>query len=200
MKDLHPTQKRILELLKNRERCWTIRDLQSELGLSSTSVVFHHIQQLEKKSLLKKDPNNASNYQVIENNGIVYLNLYGMAQCGPDGSILSGEIIERIPISDKILNFPVTEAFLVKARGDSMEPKIYDGDIVIVQRKNFFENGDVVVCSNKGIVMIKKIIFKNNEIYLYSYNSSYQPVKIDKTSFYVDGVVRGVINYSVKDF
>lgn len=200
MKDLHPTQKRILELLKDRNRCWTIRELQNELELSSTSVVFHHLQQLEKKKLLKRDPLNPSNYQLIENNGIIYLNLYGMAQCGPNGSILYGEPIERIAISDKIINFSVNQAFLVQARGDSMEPKIYDGDIVIVQRSNSFNHSDLVVCSNNGIAMIKKAIFQDNELYLYSYNKKYEPIKVDIPTFYIDGIVRGVINYSLKDF
>jgi len=124
MKKLHPTQQKLLELLrKNIEDPLTIRELQEELDISSTSVVAHHINQLEKKGYLKRDPNNSSNYQILSDSPeklITYLNLYRLAHCGPEGSILDGDPEERIPISSRIVTFPVKEAFMVKAKGDSM--------------------------------------------------------------------------------
>ena len=45
MKKLHPTQQKLLEILKVQfEDPLTIREIQSKLDLSSPSVVHHHIQ------------------------------------------------------------------------------------------------------------------------------------------------------------
>ena len=50
MKKLHENQKRLLDLLKsNIDEPLTMLELMEELGVASTSVVHHHILQLEKK-------------------------------------------------------------------------------------------------------------------------------------------------------
>jgi repressor LexA len=56
MEDLHPIQQKLLDLLSsNSDEPLTIRELQSEVGATSTSVVSHHITQLEKKGFIKKN-------------------------------------------------------------------------------------------------------------------------------------------------
>ena len=66
-KPLHPVQTRLLELLRRQsEDQLTIRDLQEAVGASSTSVVVHHLQQLEKKGYIKRNPYNPRDYQVLE--------------------------------------------------------------------------------------------------------------------------------------
>src|SRR3990167_6497351 len=138
MKKLHSTQQDLLKLLqKNVEDPLSVRELQEHLGISSPSVVYHHIQQLEKKGYLRRNPINPKDYQILADSPdkkITYLNLYGLATCGPKGSILDDDPVDRIPISSKILGFPSSEAFMVKANGDSMLPKINDGDLVIARK------------------------------------------------------------------
>ncbi|MFA6281640.1 MAG: HTH domain-containing protein, partial [Candidatus Omnitrophota bacterium] len=110
MKTLHHTQKKLLELLKqNITEPLTIRELQSALDISSTSIVHHHMEQLEKKGYLRRNPSNPKDYQILADSPektITYINLYGLAQCGPKGSILDGIPVDRIPIASKILGFP----------------------------------------------------------------------------------------------
>lgn len=200
MKKLHPTQEKLLELLKNNiVEPLTIRELQSELGISSPSVVYHHIQQLEKKGYLRRNPNNSQDYQILidePDKKIAFLNLYGMAQCGPNGTILDGSPVDRIPISTKILGFPSTEAFLVRAKGDSMEPKIKQGDLVIVRKNTNPEDGNIVVCVNNNEVMIKKVEKNNDNVFLTSLNQKYKTILADRDNFKVEGVVKGVLSYT----
>jgi repressor LexA len=194
---LHPTQQKLLDLLeKNIDSPLTIRQLQEELALSSSSVVQHHIQQLERKGLLKRNPDNPKDYQLLSTpeKQIVYLNLYGLAQCGPSGSILDGTPIDRIPIASRLLKFPAKDAFIVKARGDSMEPNIKAGDLVIAQKKAP-ENGDVVVCVNDEVAIIKKFSITDNKVILSSTNTKYEPI-LASDDFRVEGIVRNVIQYS----
>ena len=160
-KELTNIQQKLLQLLtKNIEDPLTIRELQARLGFSSTSVVVHHLRRLEKKGYLKRNPNDPRDYQVLGNSPekpIVYLNLFGLAHCGPNGSILDGNPIEKIPVPTRLLSFSSSEAFMVKAKGDSMEPRIHDGDLVIARKTNTAETGSIVVCVNNEEGLIKKL-------------------------------------------
>lgn len=199
MKKLHEVQKNLLQILKRTiTDPLTIRELQKELDISSPSVVHHHIQQLEKKGYLRRNPANPKDYQILADSPdkkITYLNLYGLATCGPKGSILDNSPIERIPISSKILGFSSAEAFTVKAKGNSMTPKINDGDLVIAQKTNNADSGSVVVCINNGEALIKKIQ-KNKNIILVSTNPSYEPFVAAK-DFRIEGIVKGVYTYKL---
>jgi len=199
MKKLHKIQEKLLQILKKTiTDPLTIREMQKELDISSPSVVYHHIQQLEKKGYLRRNPINPKDYQILADSPdkkITYLNLYGLATCGPKGSILDDTPIDRIPISSKILGFSSAEAFMVKAKGNSMMPKINDGDLVIAQKAKNAANGTVVVCVNNGEALIKKIQ-KNKNIILVSANSSYEPF-VAADDFRIEGIVKGVYTYHV---
>jgi len=199
MNDLHKNQISLLRILEqNIETPLTIRDIQNDLGLSSPSVVAHHIQQLEKKGYLKRNPSNPKDYQIFINpeKPIVYLNQYGNAQCGHNGSILDSNPLDRIPIASRILKFPAKDAFIVTARGHSMQPQINEGDLVIVQKSNEANNGDIIVCIYGEQILIKKIFKKNNLITLISINSdNYSPIFVDDY-FRIEGVVKNIIKYS----
>jgi len=196
MKKLHTTQRKLLDMLKkNIDDPMTIRELQDLLNVSSTSIVAHHLKQLEKKGYLKRNPSNPKDYQILTDTPeklITYINLYGLAYCGPKGSILDGNPIERIPIASRLISFPVLEAFMIKAKGDSMEPKINEGDFVIVRKTRDANNGSIVVCVNDGEAIIKRIKKENGNIILISENSKYSPFLAYK-NFRIEGEVKSII-------
>ncbi|MDR1997518.1 MAG: HTH domain-containing protein [Candidatus Margulisbacteria bacterium] len=196
---LHPQQEQLLEILKKAQNDpLTIRELQEALGLSSTSVVAHHIKQLEKKGLLKRDPANPRNYTVVgEDSGarITYLPLYGLAQCGPKGSLLDNNPIDKIAISSELVRFPVEEMYLIKARGDSMLPRISNGDIVFVRRADAADSGEVVVCVNEGEGLIKKYQRDKKQVVLSSLNSEKYAPFTAAADFRIEGIVKGALSY-----
>lgn len=196
---LHPIQEQLLKLLaKNRADQLTIRELQEELAISSTSVVAHHLKQLEKKGLLKRNPSNPRDYMVTtEEDGarITYLNLFGLAQCGPKGSILEQDPLDKIAISSELVKFPMQEMFLIKAKGDSMQPKIQHGDIVFVRRTELAENGDIVLCINDGEGLIKQYSANKGQVILSSINSEKYPSFVASEDFRIEGVVKGLFSY-----
>lgn len=197
MENLHPTQRKLLELLEeNIDDPLTIRELQDHLDLSSPSLVAHHIQQLEKKGYLKRNPANPQDYLLLQTpeKPVARLNLYGLAQCGPNGSILDGTVLDRIPIATKLLNFNSEDAYLVKARGDSMEPLIKEGDLVIVRKTSTADDGKVVVCVNDGQALIKKVHYSNGGALLESLNNRYRPFVANEDDFRIEGEVKGVIS------
>ncbi len=199
-KKLHDKQQAILKILEeNIMDPLTIREIQELLDISSPSVVHHHIQQLEKKGYLRRNPNDPQDYQILSDSPdkkFAYINLYGLAQCGPNGSILEGAPIDRIPISTKILGFKASEAFFVKAKGDSMIDRIHEGDLVIARKQQIAAAGDIVVCVNQGEALIKQVQKQERKVILTSFNQKYPPF-LASEDFRIEGVVRGVYSYSV---
>jgi repressor LexA len=82
---------------------------------------------------------------------------------------------------------------MVKAKGDSMLPKINPGDFVVVEKSNKAENGVTALCVNDGQVLIKKINLQNKKVILVSLNTEFEPF-IAADDFRVEGIIRGVIS------
>lgn len=199
MKKLHPKQRALLALLReNMDAPLTIQELKEEMGVSSKSVVHHHITQLEKKGYLKRSHSNPRDYQILEDpeKPIVYLNLYGLAECGPNGSILDGNPIDRIPIASRLLKFAAEDAFMVKAKGDSMLPRIHQGDYVIARKQNYADRGEMVVCVHEGRSSIKIFHAHKGMVILSSVNSeNYSSFNVEPEDFRIEGVVKNIIQY-----
>jgi repressor LexA len=195
---MHRTQARLLQLLRdNITDPLTIRELQSLLDISSPSVVHHHIRQLEKNGYLRRDPHNPHDYQILADEPdkkITYLNLYGLAKCGPNGRFLDGNPIDRIPLASGILGFRSEEAFMVRAKGDSMQPMIRDKDLIIAKKSDTALNGSIVVCVNSGEALIKKLLQLPKNTVLMSLNEKYKPIVISE-DFRVEGIVKSVFSY-----
>lgn len=67
--------------------------------------------------------------------------------------------------------------FGLKIKGDSMEPDYLDGDVIIFQKQDDCENGDVCVVMVNGNDGTFKRVFKNeNGIILQPLNNKYQPM------------------------
>jgi repressor LexA len=68
------------------------------------------------------------------------------------------------------------EYFGLRIQGDSMSPRISDGDTVIVRQQNDAESGDVVIVRINGDTATCKRLIKYAEgISLISFNPSYEP-------------------------
>lgn len=67
--------------------------------------------------------------------------------------------------------------FGLKIKGNSMEPKISDGDIVIVRQQEDAESGDIVIaCVNGDEATCKRLRKYKDGIELISNNPSYEPM------------------------
>lgn len=67
--------------------------------------------------------------------------------------------------------------FYLLVRGDSMEPRISDGDLALVHRQSTLEDGDLGVLiygENEGT--LKKFIRRGNTVILQPFNPAYQPL------------------------
>lgn len=70
-----------------------------------------------------------------------------------------------------------SEYFALKVKGDSMQPVLYEDDIVIIKRQNDCEDGQIaVVLINGEEGTIKKVKKSSNGIWLQPFNNNYEPL------------------------
>ena len=68
------------------------------------------------------------------------------------------------------------EHIALRIHGDSMEPRICDGDVIIIRKQPTCEDGDIcAVCVNGDYATCKKVRFVADGIMLVSLNSTYEP-------------------------
>jgi len=196
---LNTTQEKLLDILRNRSTSYTLDELAAMLDLSNKSSVHYNLKKLIKSGYVKVNPSNPADYIVLDkqDNGLCYLPLYSGAKCGPQGTLISDFDTTEIPIPSLILKFDVSNALAMKTDGDSMEPKIPEGSIVIVNRnENKYDSNKtfLVVYDNKPL--IKNLFYDKKGYYiLSSYNSYYQPFMAGKDEVSIVGKVRAIINH-----
>ena len=67
--------------------------------------------------------------------------------------------------------------FGLKVKGDSMTPRILEGDVVIVRQQSIADSGDIVIAKVDGEdATCKKLVKHENGISLVPYNSAYEPM------------------------
>ena len=71
-----------------------------------------------------------------------------------------------------------SDYFYLQVKGDSMEPRISEGDLALVKKQSDVESGDLaIVLINGDEGVIKKVIKKDNSVELHSFNL-YYPVRV----------------------
>lgn len=78
------------------------------------------------------------------------------------------------------------EYFALKIQGDSMSPRIWNNDVVIVKQQDDADNGDIVIAAINGDDAVCKRLQKYSDgIALVSLNPQYEPIYLKKDE--VDG-------------
>jgi DNA polymerase V len=98
----------------------------------------------------------------------------------------------ELDLNDFVIRHP-GETCYVQADGHSMEPEIFAGDILAVDRAIEAREGDVVIAMIEGEMVIKRL-----ELYpklrLVSANQYYAPISVDPNT---DFMVWGVVTYRI---
>lgn len=102
-----------------------------------------------------------------------------------------GEIAAGIPIEaiEDIIDFEeITpemaasgEYIALSVKGDSMAPRILEGDVVIIRRQETIESGEVAaVMVNGDSATLKRVRYADNGLWLLGNNPSFQPIFYSK--------------------
>ena len=190
MDKLTGRQKFILDILKKmiakNGYPPTVREIGEEAHLSSPATIHFHLRQLEEKGYIKKDDNKNRTLEILVPNE--YLEKDEKIVDVPLlGKVTAGSPIEAIEMPDEYFSLPANliakkdEVFTLKVSGESMiNVGIYDGDILIVERKNTARNGETVVAMNDNNEVTVKTFYKENGYFrLQPENDTMQPNYIE---------------------
>lgn len=104
----------------------------------------------------------------------VSINVLGRVAAGISIDAIE-EVIDTEEITEEMAK--TGEFFGLKIKGNSMEPRIYENDVVIVRQQNDAESGDVVIATINGDEATCKRLRKYRDgIELISNNPSYEPM------------------------
>ena len=198
---LDELQKRLITFFKQNldQEGLTLREIANEVWASHPQTVLNKLNQLVLKGYFIKDDRW---YRLIReevwkrNDDIIQLPIYGFAQCGNKGKEIIDEYSqEKIPVTIAFIGTSdIENCFFVRAKGNSMEPKIQDGDLVLIRQQPSYDESDFVFVVHNQLPKLKKIIKQDNKLMLESINRFFDKVEIspyDETK--VIGVVKKII-------
>ncbi|HEX6348679.1 MAG TPA: transcriptional repressor LexA [Candidatus Dormibacteraeota bacterium] len=199
--ELSDRQSRILEYIRHVSRTRnyppSVREIGEAVGLSSSSTVHNHLNQLERRGLIHRDPSKSRTVQLVkagrdadEVRGAVRVPVVGNVAAGTP--ILAEQNIEdHILISESLAQ---DGWFLLKVRGDSMvNAGILDGDLVLVRPQPSADNGQIIVAMVDGEATCKRLDRRNGQVRLLPENEDYQPIVAPNAQ--VVGLVKGVMRF-----
>ena len=146
----------------------TVREIGEEAHLSSPATIHFHLKQLEEKGYIKKDDNKNRTLEILVPNEYLETN-DKIVDVPLLGKVTAGSPIEAIEMPDEYFSLPANlistkeETFTLKVSGESMiNVGIYDGDILIVERRTTARNGETVVAMNDNNEVTVKTFYKEN--------------------------------------
>jgi len=167
----------------------SVREIGEMVGLKSPSSVAHQLAALERKGLLRKDPNRPRAVdirpveEVNEDMGAAqrpvpaYVPVVGRIAAG--GPILAEQAIEDVfPLPRDLVGEGTL--FLLRVVGESMvDAAITDGDWVVVRQQPVAENGDIVAAMIDGEATVKTFRRRDGHVELVPHNAAFSIIPGD---------------------
>lgn len=133
---------------------------------------------IDMDDLASKDLKNENNNDSEQKRLGKTINVLGRVAAGIPINAIT-EIIDTEEISEDMAK--TGDFFALQIKGDSMEPRIVDGDVVIVKQQEDAENGDTVIALVNGDDAVCKRLRKYRDgLELISNNPAYAPMFFDK--------------------
>lgn len=186
MKTLNNTQKRVYDyLVKALDEDGvppSIREIGAAVGLKSTSSVQSNLIALEEAGYIERNPMHKRHIRLKNRpSATPVVPLVGTVTAGMP--ITAVEMIEDyIPLfggeADEADNM-----FALRIRGDSMiDAGILNGDIVVVEKTQYAENGEIVVAMIDDEATVKRFYKENGHYRLQPENDAYEPIIVPEVA------------------
>ncbi len=193
MEKLTNQQEKMLDIIKkyvvSHGYAPTVRELCQEMNLSSTATVQVHLNNLEKKGYIKKEESKNRTIEILVDNEYEIKNEL-ITEVPLLGKITAGNPIEVIERPDEYFSLPSylipknKDVFTLLVSGESMiNAGILDGDIVIVERQNTANNGEIVVAmTDENEVTLKTFYKEKDHFRLQPENDTMEPFIMDNVT------------------
>lgn len=125
-----------------------------------------------------------------KNDGGKLLKVYNQSAAAGYGNYIDDDSFDTVAVP----SIPSGTEFGIRISGDSMQPRINDGDIVFVKRQASIEVGDIGVFIYNGDAYCKQLIYRDSTYYLRSVNGRYKDIPLLGDSIYCVGRVLDSFN------
>lgn len=208
MKELSRRQRMILEFIESflieNDYPPTIRDIQRELDISSTSVVDYNLKILEGRNLIRRNRNISRGIELVNRPGIsrnvVRIPVIGQIAAGQPipvpGDLEGAEHTETIELGHHLFADNAKDLFALRVKGLSMvDALINDGDIVLLRQQQTCENGETVAVwlKDERETTLKKFYHEGSQVRLQPANATMDPIYTTPGNVEIQGKLVTVI-------
>lgn len=185
---LNDKEKKILDYIIDVKRrdgfAPSVRDIQRDLSIKSTSTVHAYLEKLEKKGWIHKE-NGKSRTLRTE---LFANDKKNTAKVPILGRVTAGMPILAVENHEGYIDFPMykgsyvhNDLFALRVTGESMiNAGILDGDIVVIRKESYAENGDIVVALIEDEATVKTFYKENGHFRLQPQNPEYEPIIVNE--------------------
>jgi repressor LexA len=183
-KELTERQKKVLKALESfiLEHGYspTVRQLGKILGIAHPSAVFKHLLSLERKGYLERARGEVKlmGFPALAESQ-TRVPLVGLVPAGQPKEVfdVSGEAVE---VPEWMVGRRRGNIFCIRVDGKSMiDAYIDDGDLVLVERTNSANSGEmVVVLLNDDSVTLKRLKIEDGNVFLVPENPEFKPIQV----------------------
>ncbi|MCC6790670.1 MAG: transcriptional repressor LexA [Thermomicrobiales bacterium] len=211
MKDLSRRQQSILEFIERfldeNDYPPTIRDIQTDLGISSTSVVDYNLKALEARGYIRRNSKISRGIELVNRGAgrrnVVAIPVIGQIAAGlpipVPGDLEGSDVTETVELGSDLVRGTGQDLFALRVKGLSMiDAFINDGDVVVLRKQETCENGETVAVwlRDQRETTLKKFYLEGDRVRLQPENRTMEPIYTPAENVEVQGrlvtVVRSV--------
>lgn len=167
----------------------TVREIGAILNLNSPATTHFHLNKLEEKGYIKKNESKNRALELLVPNEYIE-STDKILDIALLGQITAGSPIEAIETPNEYFSIPANlistgkEVFALHVQGTSMINKgIHNNDIVVIEKSNTANNGDIVAAmTDENEVTLKTFYKEKDHIRLQPENDTMAPIILDNVT------------------
>lgn len=194
-------QQAILNFIKSevRDKGYppSVREIGEAVGLASSSTVHGHLERLEKKGMIRRDPTKPRAIEILDGETGLEMYTHSIRRVPLVGKVTAGAPITATENIEGYFPLPKDmiqddNVFMLSVVGESMiNAGIHDGDYVIVRQQSIAHNGEIVVAmTDEDEATVKRFFREKDHIRLQPENDALEPLRLRHVS--ILGKVIGV--------
>ena len=157
-----------------------VREICEAVNLRSTSSVHAHLESLEKNGYIRRDPTKPRAIEIMDDTfnltrrEVVNVPMVGQVAAG-EPILAEQNITNYFTIPMEFM--PNNDTFMLTVRGESMvNVGIYDGDYVLVEKRQTASNGEIVVALVDDSATVKTFYKEEGYYRLQPENDNMDPI------------------------
>lgn len=177
----------------------TVRDILKGCDISSTAVVQHHLDVLEREGRIHRDPEVFRSIRLAEKRNVTGVPLLGVIAAGqpipvPSPDTWTNQSLDMIEVPQEITG--KRQVYALRVKGKSMiDALIDDGDIVLMEPASTAHDGETVAVwlKDERAVTLKRFHQERGKVILKPANPAMKPITVLSDNVEIQGRVVAVI-------